>query len=62
MLEGVNDILDNPGSDSAEATCSMLRAASMAMFPVEEDEIAVRWWRRFWNTNYRLSSCEFRDE
>jgi hypothetical protein len=62
MLEGVNEILENRGSDQAEATCSMLRAASMAMFPAEEDEISHRWSRRFWNTNYRLSSCEFHRE
>lgn len=62
MLKGVNTILESPGSDEAEATSSMLRAASMAMFPMEEDDVSRQWCRRFWNTNYRLSACELRNE
>ena len=57
MLEGINAIVGKPGSEEAELASSTVRAALLAMWPVDGPHPSD-WPKVFWRTNRLISACE----
>jgi hypothetical protein len=58
VIQGINSIVSNPGSDEAEMASSMVRATMLAMWSADNED-KKQWPKVFWYANLKVSGCDY---